>query len=267
MNLRWFRLYITISLILHLIGLAMLFFIPERTSKVGQSSRLTKDNTLVARLLTPDEEKEVRQDKTPLPRRSPERLSKKGAPQVKKEIIGEKGEKSKGEVTDSAGPKTSQAPQTTSPSSHLPSPRTPEPPKPLILPKERLFDREVVEGLAKKDQDEIMDRGITFDAKELRYHTYMLRLKERIEGIWIYPPEAAEKGIYGDLYIRFTIKKDGRLGNIELLRTSGYRNLDEAAIKALRDAEPFWPLPEEWKKNELIITGHFVYSLYGVYLR
>ena len=288
MNLRWFRLYITISLILHLIGLAMLFLIPERTARVGQSSRLTKDNTLVARLVKPDEEKEVRQDKTPLPRRSPERLSKKGAPQVKKETIGEKGEKSKGEVPDGAGPeaktsemggekklkevpdigpKTPQSPQTTSPSLSLPAPRTPEPPKPLTLPKERLFDREVVEGLAKKDQDEIIDRGITFDTKELRYHSYMLRLKERIEGIWIYPPEAAEKGIYGDLYIRFTIKKDGRLGNIELLRTSGYRSLDEAAIMALKDAEPFWPLPEEWKKNELIITGHFVYSLYGVYLR
>jgi len=86
-------------------------------------------------------------------------------------------------------------------------------------------------------------------------------LKEKIEGIWIYPPEAARLGISGDLYINFVIKRDGKLGEVEVVRTSGFRELDKAAVKALKDAEPFWPLPEDWEKEDLEIKGHFIYII------
>ena len=132
--------------------------------------------------------------------------------------------------------------------------------------RERLFDRGVIEQFAKKEETK-RDTGITFETEEFRYHTYMMRLKERIEGIWKYPPDAAMRGIYGDLYIQFTIRKNGTIGALELLRTSGHRSLDEAAQQALKDAQPFWPLPDEWGKESLTITGHFVYSIYGTYIR
>ncbi len=92
-------------------------------------------------------------------------------------------------------------------------------------------------------------------------------LKKKIERVWQYPPQAAMRGIYGDLYIKFTIDKKGKLISLELLRTSGYKMLDDAAIKALKDAEPFWPLPDDWQKDSLTITGHFIYTLHGFYLR
>lgn len=138
------------------------------------------------------------------------------------------------------------------------------PPAPSL--KERLFDREVIERFAKKEETK-KDNTLTFDTEEFRYHTYMLRLKEKIENIWRYPPEAAARGIYGDLFIRFTIKKNGMLGDMELVRTSGHRSLDDAAQRALRDAQPFWPLPDEWGKEAVTITGHFIYSIYGTYIR
>ncbi|MBI5664700.1 MAG: energy transducer TonB [Nitrospirae bacterium] len=87
----------------------------------------------------------------------------------------------------------------------------------------------------------------------------MRMLKERIESIWQYPKEAARMGLSGDLYMKFTIRKDGRLGEVELLRTSGFKDLDEAAIKAVKKAEPFWPLPDDWDKDDLEIKGHFIY--------
>ncbi|HAM53138.1 MAG TPA: energy transducer TonB [Nitrospiraceae bacterium] len=138
-------------------------------------------------------------------------------------------------------------------------------PPPTTL-KEKLFDKEVVEKLAKREEVK-KDNTITFDTDEFKYRTYMLRLKEKIESVWQYPPEAAMAGIYGDLTIRFTIKKNGMLGDIELLRTSGHKNLDDAAREALKAAQPYWPLPNEWGKDNLTITGHFVYSLYGTYIR
>ncbi|MBL7031776.1 MAG: energy transducer TonB, partial [Nitrospira sp.] len=97
---------------------------------------------------------------------------------------------------------------------------------------------------------------------EFKHRGYMLVLKERIESIWKYPKEAARQGKSGDLYIVFTIKRKGELGEVEVVRTSGHRSLDLAAIKALKDAAPFWPLPDDWPEEEIEIKGHFIY-LYG----
>lgn len=133
-----------------------------------------------------------------------------------------------------------------------------------------IFDKDVIAKLSRNSkQKQYIDtaRGLSFSAQEFNDWGYLERLKEKIERVWQYPPQAAERGIYGDLYIRFTIDKKGRLVSVQLLRTSGYRMLDEAAIKALRDAQPFWPLPDDWQKDALTITGHFIYTLHGFYLR
>jgi protein TonB len=135
-----------------------------------------------------------------------------------------------------------------------------------------LFDRGVTEEIARKGSESSGTEGeeekpVTFDTKEYRFAGYMTKLKEKIESIWVYPPEAAQRGIYGDLKIQFTINKDGTLGEVRLIRTSGYKMLDDAAIKALRDGEPYWPLPDSWHMNSYTILGHFVYSLYGYELR
>lgn len=139
-------------------------------------------------------------------------------------------------------------------------------------PQARLFDRDLIGEQVKKELQKAVEHpkepsGITFDTKEFKYRSYMMRLKEKIESIWQYPRSAAERGIYGDLFIRFSIKRDGTLGRVDLIRTSGFRELDEAALAALRDAAPYWPLPEDWKLDEFIIDGHFIYTLYGYYIR
>ena len=132
--------------------------------------------------------------------------------------------------------------------------------KPLLAPPSALFDKKTIESYAKKDTE--ADKGMTFEIKGFQHRGYMRMLKEKIESIWQYPKEAARLGLSGDLYIKFTIKRDGKLGEIDLLRTSGHKDLDEAAMKALKDAEPFWPLPADWEKDDLEINGHFIY-VYG----
>lgn len=142
--------------------------------------------------------------------------------------------------------------------------------KPGYLDRAKLFDPGVIgdsagkegAGAKKKKND-----SITFDTSDYKYVGYMRKLKEKIESIWVYPPEAKARGLYGDLKIRFTIKKDGKLGAVELERTSGYKMLDDAAMKALKDGEPYWPVPEEWGMDSYTILGHFVYTIYGYQLR
>jgi protein TonB len=145
--------------------------------------------------------------------------------------------------------------------------RMPRVPAPSI--KEKLFDRNIIGDIARRDvtKGEKEGHAFSFDVKEMRYLTYLRRLRERIESIWIYPPDAAAKGIYGDLILKFTIKKNGKLGSVELIRTSGHKDLDDAALRALRDADPFWPLPDEWGMEAYTIQGHFVYTIYGYYVR
>ena len=126
-----------------------------------------------------------------------------------------------------------------------------------LAPPAYLFDRETIEKFARKGAP--ADRGLTFDTSGFKNRGYMRMLKERIESIWKYPKEAARRGISGDLYMKFTINKNGSLRDIELLRTSGHSELDDAAIKAIKRAAPFWPLPEDWDKDSLEIKGHFIY--------
>jgi protein TonB len=57
------------------------------------------------------------------------------------------------------------------------------------------------------------------------------------------------------------------LGAVELIRTSGHKSLDDAAMKALKEGEPYWPLPDEWGMEAYTIEGHFIYSIYGYYIR
>ncbi len=126
-----------------------------------------------------------------------------------------------------------------------------------LAPRSQLFDKKTIEEFASKGSP--AKKGLTFDTTEFKHRGYMKMLKERIEGIWKYPGEAVRHGISGDLHMKFSIKKDGKLGEIELLRTSGYRELDEAAMKAVKNAAPFWPLPEDWDKETLEVNGHFIY--------
>ncbi|MBI4697510.1 MAG: energy transducer TonB [Nitrospirae bacterium] len=137
----------------------------------------------------------------------------------------------------------------------------PEEKKGLPLnPGEFLFDKETIEKYAqKKTPDE--SKGLTFDAPELEHRGYMKKLKDKIESVWHYPEEAARKGLSGELYINFSIHRDGSLGEVRLVRTSGYSFLDEAAMRAIKDSAPFWPLPDDFKEDEFPITGHFIYML------
>ncbi len=142
--------------------------------------------------------------------------------------------------------------------------------RPGYIDRAKLFDKGVIGDSARKESSgaqKIKDDSITFDTSDYRYAGYMKKLKEKIESIWVYPPEAAARGLYGDLKIRFSIKRDGKLGAVELVRTSGYKILDDAAIKALKDGEPYWPIPEEWGMESYTISGHFFYSIYGYSIR
>lgn len=96
---------------------------------------------------------------------------------------------------------------------------------------------------------------------DLKYYSYMDRLKRKVEMLWEYPERARLKSIGGTLHIDFSIGRDGKLERLALVESSGVPMLDDAALKALRDAAPFAPFPATWEMERLNISGTFIYQI------
>jgi len=128
-----------------------------------------------------------------------------------------------------------------------------------------LWDSKVVDRIARPRVPAPPE--MTFHTGGLKYTTYLYRLKDQIQSVWRYPEREGRLGIEGDLLIRFEILDDGNLGPVELVRTSGFPNLDEAALSAVRDAAPFYPLPKTWELKSFTITGRFIYRSGRSYIR
>jgi protein TonB len=97
------------------------------------------------------------------------------------------------------------------------------------------------------------------NAPEVQYISYFASIKRKIELVWQYPYEAAVAGIQGELTLDFVIARSGTVNSIELVRSSGSKILDDEAIRSIRKAAPFDPIPAQYKIPSLQIRGRFVY--------
>ncbi len=123
------------------------------------------------------------------------------------------------------------------------------------------FDPEPFASLSTEDLENIDDdEPVSLDTTEVKYASYFARIKHQIERVWIYPTEAAQRGISGDLTLTFRISKDGNLLGVQLLDRSGYEILDVAALKAVKEAAPFYPFPATIDREKLSIQANFVYT-------
>ena len=92
---------------------------------------------------------------------------------------------------------------------------------------------------------------------------YLDAWRKRIEGIGNlnYPEEASKNGIYGTLRVMVAINPNGTVNDIRILRSSGERVLDEAAVRIVQLSAPFAPFPPDMRANvdvlEIIRTWQF----------
>ncbi|MEM6301154.1 MAG: TonB family protein [Pseudomonadota bacterium] len=92
---------------------------------------------------------------------------------------------------------------------------------------------------------------------------YLADWRRRVEtvGNQYYPEASLRYGIYGSLKMLVTIRADGSLEGIDILKSSGYAVLDEAAVRIVRLAAPFSPFPEALRdttdKLEILRTWQF----------
>jgi protein TonB len=92
--------------------------------------------------------------------------------------------------------------------------------------------------------------------KEYKYALYAEAWRQKVEtlGNMNYPEEAREKKFSGQLRMTVSLKPDGRIDNIEINQSSGFKILDEAAKRIVELGSPYAPFPEDIRKEVDILS-------------
>lgn len=102
---------------------------------------------------------------------------------------------------------------------------------------------------------------LALNTSELKYHRYLLSMKRKIEAYWDYPSSSVRNGEQGILTIDFTIIKSGGIEHMEVVKSSNYPTLDDAAATAIKLASPFSPFPLEFDIERVNIHATFEYQI------
>ena len=120
-----------------------------------------------------------------------------------------------------------------------------------------------VDDLKQQSSDISRHTFISSSTRESRYAAYVEAWRNRVEtvGNLHYPELARQHKLSGQLLMDVAIDPDGLVRSIRVLRSSGVKILDEAAIHITALAAPFEPLPNEVRRDTDVLhitrTWHF----------
>jgi TonB family protein len=93
-------------------------------------------------------------------------------------------------------------------------------------------------------------RVISSQTKERDYQSYFQSWKNKIEKIGaLNYPKAARSGINETLIMTVTLNQSGEVINIQMNKSSGVKDLDDAAENIVRLGSPYAPFPESFKEK------------------
>jgi protein TonB len=94
-------------------------------------------------------------------------------------------------------------------------------------------------------------KAISAATTEYRYAAYMEAWRRKVENIGNlnYPEEARRKKLYGNLLLHVAVRSDGSVERVRLLKSSGHKLLDDAAINIIKLAAPYAPFPPDIRKE------------------
>ena len=90
---------------------------------------------------------------------------------------------------------------------------------------------------------------------ESRFALYIDNFRAKIEriGTLNYPDEARARKIYASLQLTVGIRSDGEVESVEVNRSSGYKFLDQAAVRIVRMSAPFDAFSQEIRRDTDIL--------------
>jgi protein TonB len=111
------------------------------------------------------------------------------------------------------------------------------------------------------NDDDWREETVDLGSLDIKYVTYLAKIKNKILQIWKYPQKAYEKNEEGNVIVRMSIDANGSLAGAALMSSSGYAELDDGALRVVRTAAPFEPLPKIYNLSRLHIKVTFLYKL------
>lgn len=91
--------------------------------------------------------------------------------------------------------------------------------------------------------------------------SYLSVVKTKIARAKKYPRSARREGITGTATVSFTIKLNGKVKDVTLVKSSGDERLDEEALKMLKRASPFPAIPDDVSKKDMDLTIPIEFAL------
>ena len=102
---------------------------------------------------------------------------------------------------------------------------------------------------------------VSLDSIDIKYCSYLERLREKIRRSWSYPQEAYIHKEEGTTIVKFSLGEDGSLQDLCMAASSGFNSLDMEALDVIRSSAPYAPLPKSFDLSKLNIVAKFQYSL------
>ena len=138
---------------------------------------------------------------------------------------------------------------------------TPAPKKEEITKKETKSVRTQKEKEVSVNDDDWREETVDLGSRDIKYVTYLAKIKNKILQIWQYPQKAYENNEEGNVIVKMSIDADGRLAGVALISSSGYAELDDGALSVVQTAAPFEPLPGIYDLSRLNIVASFHYKI------
>lgn len=100
------------------------------------------------------------------------------------------------------------------------------------------------------------------DAQGVDFRPYLTRILATVRRNWqAVMPESARLGRRGRVAIQLSINREGRIPKLVIAESSGAEPLDRAAVAGITASDPFPPLPDEFRGEEIRIQFNFLYNM------
>jgi protein TonB len=139
-----------------------------------------------------------------------------------------------------------------------PAPREPIPENTLVVERPLPTLKELLPP-ANYSTGTARNSAVNLNTRDPLYVSYFTKIKQSIEQQWEYPEAALRYGLQGRLSLEFAIGGNGQLEQLRMIRSSGSQVLDEEALRAIKAAAPFPPIPAWIKSVPLVISASMEY--------
>lgn len=95
--------------------------------------------------------------------------------------------------------------------------------------------------------------SLSLDVSDFPFTYYLRQIQQKVSEKWVHPARTAERGLR--VLVLFEISRDGQIATPEVEKSSGNILYDQSALRAVMEAAPFPPLPQEFQAQSLRV--HF----------